>query len=290
MVWLTAAVLGQSKIPWVAVGHGSEFGARNKVLRMLTAWAFGQASSIVCVSRFTWQLMEAAGVRARAGAVIYNGADETIFHVMSDAEVAAFRKQARLNAAKVIVTVGNVSERKGQHIVIKAMPHILREIPRAVYVIVGRPTKQEEFSSLARSLGVEDHVVFAGIVEPKKVVGYLNAADVFAMTSTRTASGDCEGFGIAVIEAALCGTPSVVSRSGGLTEAMVDGVTGIAVPEGDELATAQAIVRLLKDDDLRNRLGRMALERARTQQTWSHCVSKYDILLKQLIQPSLLIG
>jgi phosphatidylinositol alpha-1,6-mannosyltransferase len=284
MVWLAAMVLGRSDMPWVAVGHGSEFGGRTRFARMLTSWAFGQASSVICVSRFTWLLMEKAGIKARAGAVIHNGADDTVFRVMPDSEVGEFRQRMRLDGRKVIVTVGNVSERKGQQVVIKAMPYILREVPQAVYVVVGRPTKQAEFLGLAQDLGVVDRVVFTGIASTADVVGYLNVADVFAMTSIRTASGDCEGYGIAVVEAALCGKPSVVSQSGGLTEAIVDGVTGISVPEGDEKATAQAIVRLLKDDDLRNRMGRAALERARSQQTWTQCIARYDVLLKQLLQ------
>jgi len=234
--------------------------------------------------------MEKARVKARAGAVIHNGADDTVFRVLPDGDVAEFRQRAGLGGCRVIVTVGNVSERKGQQVVVKAMPYILREVPQAMYVVVGRPTKQAEFLGLAQALGVADRVVFTGIADTADVLGYLNAADVFAMTSVRTVSGDCEGYGIAVVEAALCGKPSVVSRSGGLTEAMVDGVTGISVPEGDEKATAQAIVRLLKDDDLRNRMGRAALERARSQQTWAQCVARYDALLKQLLQQRRPIG
>ncbi|MGQ9525957.1 MAG: glycosyltransferase family 4 protein [Armatimonadota bacterium] len=284
MVWLAAWALGRSGIPWVAVGHGSEFGEHDPLSRILTRRAFGAASAVVCVSHFTQQLMESAGVRARSIGVIHNGADDTIFRVMPDTELATFRRRVGLEGRKVIVTVGNVSERKGQHVVIRAMPYVLRDVPEAVYVIVGRPTKQQEFSALAKDLGVADHVFFTGIANTEDVVGYLNVADVFAMTSVRTASGDCEGYGIAVVEAALCGKPSVVSRSGGLTEAIADGLTGISVPEGDEKATADAIVMLLRNNDLRDRLGRAALERARSQQTWARCVARYDLLLRQIVQ------
>ena len=79
-----------------------------------------------------------------------------------------------------------------------------------------------------------------GRVEEGDMVNWLNRCDLFVMTSRTLPDGDCEGFGIAVVEAALCGKPAVVSSQCGLIEAIEDGVTGIGVPEGDVVATANA--------------------------------------------------
>ena len=75
----------------------------------------------------------------------------------------------------------------------------------------------------------------------------LNACDLFVMTSRNTADGDFEGYGIAVIEAALCGKPAVVSAGSGLGEAIVAGETGVLVREDDPPDTARAIAELLAD-------------------------------------------
>src|SRR5205823_4374587 len=100
-------------------------------------------------------------------------------------------------------------ERKGQDNVIRALPAILRRIPNAHYYMVGLPTLREPLEQLASEIGVCDNVHFVGRAETADVVRWLNACDLFVMTSRTTANGDCEGFGIAVVEAALCGKPAV---------------------------------------------------------------------------------
>ncbi len=76
----------------------------------------------------------------------------------------------------------------------------------------------------------------------------MSVADVFVMTSRHANDGDFEGYGIAVIEAALCGTPAVVSDNAGLVEAISPGTTGLTVPPDDPAATSNAILSLLGDD------------------------------------------
>jgi phosphatidylinositol alpha-1,6-mannosyltransferase len=152
-----------------------------------------------------------------------------------------------------------------------------------VYLVVGMPTRQAEYQALARELGVEDHVRFVGRIGGDDLVRCLNAADVFVMTSRRTPAGDCEGFGIAVVEAALCGVPAVVSNGSGLAEAIEDGKTGIGVPENDAAATAEALTRLLCDDALRSSMAQAALARAQCEQTWEFRARAYDDLLREVV-------
>ena len=68
---------------------------------------------------------------------------------------------------------------------------------------------------------------FLGRLESESLVKYVNACDLFMMTSRHTSTGDFEGYGIAVVEAAFCGKPAVVSRNSGLAEAIVDGGPGL---------------------------------------------------------------
>jgi phosphatidylinositol alpha-1,6-mannosyltransferase len=138
-------------------------------------------------------------------------------------------------------------------------------------------------TQLARQLSVQNHVHFLGVVDDTDLVRWLNCADVFVMTSRTTDTGDCEGFGIAVVEAALCGKPAVVSALSGLVEAIAENLTGLAVPENDERATAAAIVSLLSNTLLRTEMGNAAQIRARHSQTWETCGAQYDALLQSLI-------
>ena len=197
--------------------------------------------------------------------MIPNAADGAHFKVLPLPDREAFRRKALLNGGGLLLTVGHVSERKGQEVVIRALPHIVRKAPNVHYLMVGLPSLQQPLSRLAEELGVGDRVHFLGRVEPDELVCWLNCCDVFLMTSRMTDGGDCEGFGIAVVEAALCGKPAVVSSESGLVETIQNGITGIAVPEGEERATAEAVISLLLDPARRRDHGRRG-PRARVAQ------------------------
>jgi phosphatidylinositol alpha-1,6-mannosyltransferase len=281
-VWLAAGLARQFQFPWVAVGHGTEFSDVAAWERRLTRWSFQQATAVVSVSQYTQQRMLAIGICPRMMRVIPNGADPARFQVLPSAEVPAFRESLGLNGCRLLLTVGSVTERKGQSVVIRALPHILAKAPNTHYLMAGMPSKEHEFTLLARKLGVADHVHFLGRVDARDVVRYLNCCDLFVMTSRHTKDGDFEGYGIAVVEAALCGLPAVVSANSGLMEAIADGETGLLVPEDDEIGTAEAVLLLLRDDAARCRMGEAARRRALREQTWEHRVTEYDRLLRGL--------
>lgn len=279
-IFLCALLARRFRLPWVAVEHGR---IPPRWERPLKVWAFQQATSVVSVSRYSWQQLLVLGVKPRSGRVITNGADAARFKTMSAEEVIEFKAGAKLNQGRILLTVGNVSDRKGQDVVIRALPEIIQQVPNTHYFMAGLPSREEEFAGLARQLGVAGHAHFLGPVDDDKLLGLFNCCDVFVMTSRHTVD-EFEGFGIAVVEAALCGKPAVVSQDSGLSEAIDDGVTGIGVPEEDERATAAAIISLLQDEALRKRMGGAAQQRALSQQTWVQCAQQYDALFQHLLE------
>jgi phosphatidylinositol alpha-1,6-mannosyltransferase len=279
VLYLAALMARRYRLPWLAVEHG----------RIPMGWeryvkqrALGAATAVVCVSRYTRQQMLNMGVRPRRDQVIPNGADPDRFTVLPDHRVQEVLGALNLRGARLLITVGSVTERKGQDVVIRALPQVLKKIPNAHYVSVGVPRKSAEFMRLAEELGVQQHVHFLGTVDDATLVALINGADLFVMTSRHTAT-DFEGFGIAVVEAALCGKPAVVSAQSGLAEAILEGQTGIGVPEEDEVATADAIVHLLGDESRRRQMGEVARERALAEQTWAFRAREYHGLLRGLV-------
>ena len=282
-VILAAARPFGRRVPWVAVGHGTEFGGRSGWAPAAIRWAFGKASAVVCVSEFTRGQMRRAGVRTRRDLVIPNGADASRFRALSSSsDSARLRQNLGLPPGPLLLTVGNVTPRKGQDIVVRALAKIRAHVPDVQYAIVGMPTTGEEIRKIAADLGVADAVHLIGRVDEAKLVQTLNAADVFVMTSRYTADGDFEGYGIAVIEAALCGLPAVVAEGSGLAEAVRHGVTGFCVPSEDPDATARAICSLLQDEPLRREMGGAARRRAEEEQTWDRRMPAYDALLREV--------
>jgi phosphatidylinositol alpha-1,6-mannosyltransferase len=283
MVWLAALLSPLLRRPWAAIGHGTEFKVARTPEALISRFAFSRADRVICVSQHTRGVMLRAGVRPRAESVIPNGADDARFAPAPPALTSALRASLGIGAAPLIVTVGQVSPRKGQDIVVRALPRILQHHPDAHYVAVGLPAKAEAYMQIARELGVHERVHFVGRQPIETVVGWMSAADVFAITSRTTDDGDFEGYGIVVIEAAMCGTPSVVADNSGLVEAIEDGVTGIAVRHDDPHDAARGILALLGDPALRRTMGERARQRALNEGTWRGRAAQYDALLRVLL-------
>lgn len=269
----------------VAVGHGTEFGARGRLARALNRFAYNHAGLMVAVSEYTGQVIQDCGLLPGDLRVIPNGADASLYRPLPPEEVEELRGHDAVVAPehRVLLTVGRVDRRKGQDLVIRALPQILRELPEVHYVVVGLPDRAEELRRLAEELGVSSHVFFLGRQPTSALVGYYNACDLFVLTSRHTDDGDFEGYGIVVVEAALCGKPALVAGDSGLAEAVIDGQTGLVVPPEDPDAIASHVIRLLRDDDLRRRLGASALERARAEMSWRRRGGEYHQLLSSLL-------
>ncbi len=249
--------------------------------KKLKAFALSRFNDIVCVSSHTRGRMAAAGFVSGHCRIILSGADAGIFRVTDDPLVSGIR--TKYAGARILLTVGNVSRRKGQEAVVRALPFILKKNPAAHYFMIGLPALRGELEGLASSLGVLEHIHFLGQLPQAGLLAWLNACDIFLMMSgTDPEKGDFEGFGIAAVEAALCGKPAVVSRDSGLMEAIRDGETGIAASDKDPAEIASAVTRLLEDDQVRVRMGTLARERALREQTWEHSVERYNDYLQEL--------
>jgi phosphatidyl-myo-inositol dimannoside synthase len=284
-IWLSGLVLPFLRIPWVIIGHGSEFGAMNTLSTILTRFTANKANAIVCVSQFTQRMMKMMGIKKPQSVIIHNGADHDTFNVLPKEDIIAFRNKESSQGKFIILTVGNVSDRKGQEVVVRALPEIIKERPDVEYWIVGLPQKKAELSALAKELGVENSLRFWGRVETEQLVNLYNACDLFVMTSRQLSDGDVEGYGIAVIEAALCGKPAVVSNNSGLVEAVIDGETGLVVPQNDPKATARAILSLVNARGKLESLAKNAKKNAISHQTWEIISKRYLYLLENITHP-----
>jgi phosphatidylinositol alpha-1,6-mannosyltransferase len=282
MVWIAAALKRMHRVPLVAVGHALEFNVPARWQRALTRRSYGVADAAVCVSEYTWARMRDMGISPARGEVIPNGADPSVFKRIPADDAARFRREHDLEGARVLITLGSVHERKGQDVVIRALPHVCKQIENVHYVCIGYPHRRTEFLELAKGLGVADRVHFLGVVESDEVVRALNAADLFVMASQHTPNGDFEGYGIAVVEAALCGRAAVVSDNSGVCEAIEPGETGLTARVSDPESTAARIVELLSDPARLARMSTEAERRARTSKTWEHRADAYDALLRSV--------
>ena len=282
-IWVTAVILWFHKIPWVLVGHGTEFGAQKGIRARITRLTGNQAQMAICVSRYTQKALHTLRINQPPSLVIYNGADHTRFYRLPAHEVAAFRSAQAVEGQFVLLTVGSVTDRKGQEVVIRALPRIIREFPNVQYWMAGLPNKQSELETLAQGLGVGHHLRFWGRIHDEILLMLYNACDLFVMTSRQLSDGDFEGYGIAVIEAALCGKAAVVSDNSGLAEAVQHNYTGLLVPQNDPEQTAESILVLIKDHQKRAQFETQARKNAIEHQTWEQVGARYVKVFNQLL-------
>jgi colanic acid/amylovoran biosynthesis glycosyltransferase len=186
-------------------------------------------------------------VRARGLAMGYP-ADRTIVHSIG-VDVERFKPPRLLRPReKSILFVGRLVEKKGCSSLIDAMAGVQRRCPAAELVVIGDGPLRADYEAHAVALGVRCR--FLGVQPAAVVRDRMARASVFCVPSVVAASGDAEGFGMVFIEAQAMGLPVVSTLSGGIPEAVKNGETGLLVAERDSAALAEAILRLMDDQDL----------------------------------------
>ncbi|MFD6612448.1 glycosyltransferase family 4 protein [Micromonospora chalcea] len=193
------------------------------------------------------------------------GVDVETYH--PDVDGTEVRKRLGLADRPVVVCVSRLVPRKGQDMLIRALPEIRRRVPGAALLVVGGGPYRSTLEKLARQAGLEHDVVFTGSVPSDALPAHYAAGDVYAMPCrTRNRGLDVEGLGIVYLEAGATGLPVVAGDSGGAPDAVRDGETGYVVSGRDVAQLADRVATLLADRDLARQFG--AAGRAWVEREW----------------------
>ncbi|MDP9429201.1 MAG: glycosyltransferase family 4 protein, partial [Actinomycetota bacterium] len=205
----------------------------------------------------------------------YGDAAARVHRVHNGLDVAGrpFTDPRRRNGR--VAFVGRLVEKKGVSDLIDAVA-LLRERGSAVPLdVVGGGVLEDALRAQVRLLGLEDLVTFHGPLSGDRVQELVGRASVFAAPCVHAADGDRDGLPTVLLEAMAAGTPCVSTPVTGIPEAIVDGRTGLLVGERDPHALAEAIARLLADDELRVRLAGAA--RAHLEACFDHRVQAAEL-------------
>ncbi|MFE7039833.1 glycosyltransferase family 4 protein [Streptomyces atratus] len=261
----------------VATTHGHEAGwAQLPAARQLLGRIGESTDAITYLGEYTRSRIATALSPEAADRMVQlpPGVDEKTFHPESGGDL--IRARLGLSDRPVVVCVSRLVPRKGQDTLILAMPAILAQVPDAVLLIVGGGPYAKELKRLAEETGVGDSVRFTGPVPWDELPAHCGAGDVFAMPCrTRRGGLDVEGLGIVFLEASATGLPVVAGDSGGAPDAVLDGETGWVVRGGSVEESADRIVTLLRDPELRQRMGERG--RAWVEEKW-----RWDLLADRL--------
>ena len=276
----TARRVGAARV--LASTHGHEVGwSMLPVARSALRRIGDDADVVTFVSRYTrGRFASAFGPRA-ALEHLPPGVDSQRFRPDAGAR-AELRARYGLGERPVVVCLSRLVPRKGQDMLIRALPAIRDNVDGAALAIVGGGPYLTALRQLARHAGVADHVVFTGGVPWAELAAHHAMADVFAMPCrTRGAGLDVEGLGIVFLEASATGVPVVAGRSGGAPETVREGETGYVVDGRSVAEVADGVTRIMLDPELAARLG--AAGRRWVKESW--CWSTHAARLATLLGP-----
>ncbi len=231
-------------VPNATMIMGLDVTYSNRLYRMIVHPALRRAPLVIAISQATAEAAVAIGVRRERVAVVRLGIPPPSVHHGSRQHAAEdLRRQLGIRADQVILlTVGRLVRRKG---VTWFVRHVLPHLPSSVtYLVAGEGPMADEVVRLVAELGLGNQVRLLGAVDEDDRERLLLGADMFVQPNIPV-SGDMEGFGLVLLEAAMRGTTTVASGIDGIVDAVVDGRTGFLVPPGDAQAWTERISALV---------------------------------------------
>ena len=269
--------------PYMVFAYGLDvYAPQNspKMLRLMKL-VLKNASVVAAISGFTKALILEA--ERNANVVVVNPCVDTM-RFTADPGIVPDLQDGRHR----ILTVARLVRSKGHDTVLKALASVVGRFPGLEYFIVGDGPEREYLKGLTGELGLSQCVIFAGEVgaDAPALISYYRACDLFILTSRElSSSGEVEGFGIVFLEAGACAKAVIGSRSGGIPEAVIDGVTGLLVEASDINGTAEAIIKLLSDDGFRRRLGENGKMRVDREMNTAAFAGKLGRILSEAVKP-----
>ncbi|RDH12210.1 glycosyltransferase family 4 protein [Tsukamurella pulmonis] len=265
----------------VASTHGHEVGWSMLPPSRACLRRIGDTTDVITyVSKYTRGRFAAAFGPRAALEHLPPGVDTDVFKP-DDAARASLRARYGLGDDEpVVLCLSRLVPRKGQDMLIRALPRIRAQVPGAKLVIVGGGPYAETLHKLVRQVGVEEQVIFTGTVPFDELAAHHNLGDVFAMPCrTRGAGLDVEGLGIVFLEASATGKPVVAGDSGGAPETVWEGESGHVVPGRDVEAIADAVAGVLADPERAAKMGARGRELVAEHFDWRRLGHRLQTLL-----------
>jgi len=277
--WLVAsAAVGAAEafdLPLVATVHATEYGRHqghlpgpmNRLIHGVEGWLVEHADhTIVCSSYMHEQVRTLFGVPDGRLDTIPNGVAVDELEPPVD-EVRALRRTLADDDTHLVLFAGRLEFEKGVQTVLTALERLVDRVGAVRFLIAGVGTYSDELRLLVDELSLGHRVLFTGFLEERSLRLHYAAADVAVAPSLY------EPFGLVATEAMACGTPVVVSDTGGLREIVVEG-TGLTFPPQDAEQLADRLAEILTDPSLAERLVARGRERIRARYDWADVASR----------------
>lgn len=239
-------------------------------LKPFLFWTYRRAKALTAISDYTAQEINKVAPDLKIK-IICPGIDLNFWNnkIETTQDILKFKPY--------ILSVGALKSRKGYHNSIRAFAVVAKKIKNLNYVIVGRGEKSDyakELKKIIKENQLENRVLFISSgIDDNKLLEFYGNAELFVLTPMEE-NHHFEGFGIVYLEAAASGLPVVASFDSGATSATKEGYNSILVPQNDPQKTADAIIKIISDEDLKANFSKNSLEWGK-EFSWGKIIKKY---------------
>jgi len=275
----------RKKRPLIVTWHGDWIENYGNLIRRigvfisnksLVDWVLSEADVIVTPSKY--YIKESRFLRRYEEKIIEipNGINLKDFIIPYSKEEC--RRMVGISSEKVVLFLSALYPLKGPHILLKAIPEVVKEHRDVLFVFVGGG-RVEEYRKLAEQLGVIKYVKFTGYVEEKQKPLYYKIADIFVLPSIET----FENFPLVLLEASASGLPMIVSDLNTFNCIIRNGYNGLFTKRGNEKSLADAIIYLLENETVRKRMSKRSKKMAKNY-TWDKIAEKYERIYENILK------
>lgn len=289
VVWITSLISHiwswVIPVPYFVTVHGTEIrddktSWRRRLKYYLKRWRYAalcKARGIFPISNYSARLVISLGVEQSRITVLFNGVNTKHFKPAANSK-SSDREQK-------LLTVARLDLNKGHDHVLNALAILKKQGLTPHYTIAGQGPEETMLQNMVQDLGLENQVMFTGFVPQEQLPSLYASCDIFIMAS-REIPGRLdlvEGFGISFLEASASGLPVIAGDSGGISDAVKNGKTGLLVNPDAPEEIAFAIKRLLTDSNLAKRLGSEGRRWAEMQMSWEHVAKRMQSAMRRMM-------
>jgi glycosyltransferase involved in cell wall biosynthesis len=270
-----AILLGKYlRIPVIVSARGSDINLLSKfqLIRRMIRWTLEHSAAVIAVSEALKDAMIGLGADGDRIHVVPNGVDATRFQPIISSE--ARRNLSLPSNGAILVSVGSLIPSKGHELVLRALARLKNKEARPQLYILGEGPHRDSLEELAKQLGIQETVHFAGTRPNEELPSWFSAATVSCLASTR------EGWPNVVTESLACGTPVVATRVGGIPEILHSEDLGIIVDQTID-SVAGGLERAL-----RKNWNRSAISSQTRKRTWHEVAIEVERIIQAQVGPS----
>ena len=239
-------------------------------LASFVKWAINRADLVTCISTHTRE--ELLSFSSRPVTIIPFGAG---LDIQEGESPPAHPPE--------ILFVGRLVERKGVKYLIDAYKLLAEKIDCKLYIVGGGP-ERPALERQVKTLGLQNKVVLSGAISEQELRKRYQNCSVFVLPAITDSKGDTEGLGVVLIEALNYKRPVVASSVGGITDVIIDGKTGLLVPERNSELLAQALLRILEDQNLAKKLGETGYDYCTQHFSWDTIIQRLQDVYNRIIR------